>query len=225
MKAWNNVPNIKVYEYMYLPLLLALPPPAARAKSSPLYTLRRGIERQPAVHIINGWFVTAARMFQRAKGYAVLLPIMLSVGARKESPPSRSLWPCPLHLLPQNTTAPTLKLVTSNRKGQVLPPIHFRRGIEGQPAIHKNGWFVTSTRTFQRAEGCAVLYYCCLILVSVVPLPQNTTSSTLELATSNRMGQVLPPIHFRRSIERQPAIHINGWLVTAACINIDLIDL
>ena len=136
---------------MYFPVLLALPPPAARAKSPPLYTVhfRRLIERQPAVHIINGWSVTAARILQRAEGGAVLLPKkMLSVVVGKESPPSRSL--C-------GPTAPALKVATSNRKVQVLPPIHFRRGIERQPAIHKNGWFVTATRMFQRAEGCAVL--------------------------------------------------------------------
>ena len=42
--------------------------------------------------------------------------------------------------------------------GQVRPPIHFRRSVERQPAVHIiNGWFVTSSRMFQREEGCAVL--------------------------------------------------------------------
>ena len=46
----------------------------------------------------------------------------------------------------------------SSRKGQVLSPIHFRRSIEQQPAVHiLNGWFVTDACIFQRAEGCAVL--------------------------------------------------------------------
>ena len=57
---------------MYLPVLLALPPPAARVKSPPPKRFRINIERQPTVHI-NGWFVTAARMFQRAEGCAVLM--------------------------------------------------------------------------------------------------------------------------------------------------------
>ena len=46
-----------------------------------------------------------------------------------------------------------------SRNGQVFPPIHYRRSVEQQPAVHKiNGWFVTAAaRMFQRAEDCAVL--------------------------------------------------------------------
>ena len=111
----------------------------------PPYThFRRSIERQLAARVINGWFVTAARCFNAQKAVRCCC-LLLSVVARKESPPSRSLCgPALITPLPQNTTTPTLKLATSNRKGQVLPPIHFRRGIERQPAIHKNGWFVTA---------------------------------------------------------------------------------
>ena len=48
-------PTTQNYEYyMYLPVLLALPSQAARAKSSPPIHFRRSVERQPAsaVHII-----------------------------------------------------------------------------------------------------------------------------------------------------------------------------
>ena len=98
-----------------------------------------------------------ARTFQRAEGCAVLLPDAIGRGKERVLAVPLSLWPCPLHSLPQHATARTVKLATSNRTVQVLPPIPFRRGIERQPAIHKNGWFVTATRMFQRAEGCAVL--------------------------------------------------------------------
>ena len=80
---------------VYLPVFLALPPRTARAKPSPPFVhFRRSIERQPAVHTcINGWFVTAARMFQRAEAQKAVryCCLMLSVVASKESPPSRSL--------------------------------------------------------------------------------------------------------------------------------------
>ena len=78
------------------------------------------------------------------------------MGLVKERAPavSLSLWVCPLRPLPQNTTtAPTLdKLATSNRKGQVPSPPN-----NNPLSIYINGWFVTATRMFQRAEGCAVL--------------------------------------------------------------------
>ena len=120
---------------------------------------RRSIERPPAVHI-NGGFATATRMFQRVEGCAVLLPNAIGRGKERVPAVSLSPWPCPLHPLPQSTTAPTPILATSNRKGQVLPHKHFRRGIERQPAIHMmNAWFVATTRMFQRAEGCAVLLF------------------------------------------------------------------
>ena len=67
-------------------------------------------------------FVTAARMFQRAEGCAVLLPGAIGRGQERVPAVPLSLWPCPIHPLPQNTTAPTLKLATSNRTVQVLLP-------------------------------------------------------------------------------------------------------
>ena len=138
-------PTTKNYEYqMYLPVLLTLPPPAARAKSSPPYTSEEASNDNPLdIHIINGWFATAARMFQCAEGCAVLLPDAIGRGKERVPAVSLSLWLCPLYPIPQNTTAPTLNLAISNRTVQVLPPIHFRRGIERQPAIHINGWFVS----------------------------------------------------------------------------------
>ena len=59
-------------------------------------------------------------MFQRAEGCAALLPNAIGRGKERVPAVSLSLWPCPLHPLPQNNTAPTLKLATSNRKAQVL---------------------------------------------------------------------------------------------------------
>ena len=54
---------------------------------------------------------------------------------------------------PPKTTTPLLK--------------HPRRSIYQNPAVHQNGWFITATRMFQRAEGRAVF----AITVVVRPLP------------------------------------------------------
>ena len=112
---------------MYLPVLHAIPPPAARVNSSPPKRFRRSIERQPAAHV-NGYFVTAASIiFQRAEGCAVLL-LGTGIGCGKERVPavSLSLWLYPFHPLPSNTTiAPTPNLSTSNCNAKVLPPKHF----------------------------------------------------------------------------------------------------
>ena len=149
MKAYNDVSNNQKLRIileidMYLPCSPGPAPSSRTANTFPLYT---SSEEAPndnplSTYIINGWFVTAGRMFQRAQKKAVRCCCLINaVGRGKERVPavSLSLWPCPFHPLPQHTTAPTLKLATSNRKVQVLPSMHFRRGIERQPVIHENG--------------------------------------------------------------------------------------
>ena len=135
---------------------ISLPLPTARSKSSPpIVHFRRGIERQPAIHK-NGWFVTATRIFQRAEGCAVLL----SVVARKESPPSRYLCDSALFTpSPKTPPLPPISLPLPTARGpSPFPPYTPEAASNENPlSIRINGWFVTAALMFQRAEGCAVL--------------------------------------------------------------------
>lgn len=106
------------------------------------------IERQPAVHI-DGWFATAARIFQRAKGCAVLL-FDTAIGRVKETVPAvlLSLW-LSAHFTPSAqllVCVLTPSLATYIRQDQALLPRHFRRNMERQLAVHVNVWFVTVLR-------------------------------------------------------------------------------
>ena len=73
--------------------------------------------------------------------------------------PASSVATYPLQTCPltNNTTALTPHYhVTPHRKGQVVPPTYFQRGVERQSSVQINGGVMNTARMFQCAEGCAV---------------------------------------------------------------------
>ena len=120
MKACNDVSNNQKLRILDVPGPCSPgPAPSSRkGHAPPPYTSEKASNDNALSTLINGWFVTAARKFQRGEGCAVLLPNAIGRGKERVPGPSRSLqmWPCPLNggYSVQNSLF-TAKLVRSRR--------------------------------------------------------------------------------------------------------------
>ena len=76
---------------------------------------------------------------------------------KKEKQPKRERTACQTDWTNKKPPEPKRLFMSSVKQRLSPPPSISKAASTLKPAVTKNGWFVSTTRTFQRAEGRAVV--------------------------------------------------------------------